>query len=255
MADERFNYSGKLAFLQRLCIDPRLQRTAVAVAAVIVDHANRVTGQTHVSVATIVTASGVPKSTALRALRKLEECGWLESDKRFGASSNYRLTGPDSDTGPDAGTGANWNATGAIQNLRKGLTGPDAGAGPVPMSGHKQKDLKATGKEQAKPDASRPADPLWGSGLQWLTSKGVAEKPARSFLGKLCKQLGQVEAVALLATAQEEDAIAPIEWLAKAAQGRGGKATGHLPRDTRSEDEQAAAMLADAQRFGLEVPA
>lgn len=251
MSDDPFSYSGKLRLLQRICVDPRLQRTAVAVAAVIVDHAHRTSGQTHVSVATIVAESGVPKSTALRALRRLEELGWMAAEKRFGTSSNYRLTGATVGTGPDAGTGVIWNATGAIQNLRKGQTGPDAGTGPVPSSGHKQKDLEATGIEQAKPDAPRPSDPLWGRGLAFLIRKGAAEKPARSFLGNLCKQVGQVQAIALLSQAEEADAVEPIAWLAKAAQSkvlslRGGK----LARDARSEDEIVAANEAAAFRLG-----
>jgi hypothetical protein len=250
MSDEPFTYSGKLAFLRRVCVDPRLQRTAVAVVAVIVDHAHRSTGRTHVSVATIVAESGVPKSTALRALRRLEELGWLSAEKRFGTSSNYTLTSATAGTGPDVGTGVIWNATGAIQNLRKGKTGPDAGAGPVPNSGHKQEDLKATGIEQAKPDASRPVDPLWGSGLAFLVRKGTPELQARSFLGKLCKQAGQLQAIALLADAEEADVVDPVSWLAKAAQSkvlplRGGR----LARDTRSEDEITAALESELAKF------
>lgn len=249
MADEPFSYSGKLGFLRRICIDARLQRTAVAVASVLLDHAHRRTGETHVSVATIVMESGVPKSTTLRALRQLELCGWICADRRFGASSTYRLTGSDGDTGSGAGTGAIWNATGAIQNLRKGPTGPEAGTGPVPTSGHKQEEIKATGIEQAKPDAARPLDPLWGAGLSFLISKGTPERQARSFLGALCKQVGQVHAIALLAQAEEHDVVAPLEWLAKAAQARGGRVTGRLQRDVRSEDEIARANEAALARL------
>jgi hypothetical protein len=249
MTDDPFNYSGKLAYLRRLCIDPRLRRTAVAVAAVIVDHANMAYGETYVSVATIIAESQVPRSTALRALRSLERFGWLVTQKRFGTSSNYRLTSPDAGAGSDIGTGVNWNATGAIQNLRRGQTGSDVGVGPVPASGHKQKTLIATEVEQAKPDASRPADPLWGSGLDFLIRKGTPAKQARSFLGQLCKRVGQVQAIALLAVADEQDIVSPIEWLARAGASKGAGSRGRLPRDSRSDDDIAIANEAALARL------
>lgn len=249
MADEPFSYSGKLAFLRHVCVDARLQRTAVAVAAVIVDHANWVTGQTHVSVATIVAESGVPKSTALRAIRNLETCGWILAEKRFGASTNYRLTGATVGTGSDAETGARWNATGAIQNLRRGKTGSDAGTGPVPMPGHEQREIRATGIEQAQPDAARPVDPIWGSGLHFLARKNVPERHARSFLGRLCKQVGQFQVMALLAEAEAQDVVAPLPWLASAAQTRQRNGA-RLLRDTRSEDEIVRANEMALARLG-----
>lgn len=251
MGDERFNYSGKLEFLRRICVDPRLQRTAVAVASVIVDHADRRSGVAYPSVARIVTESGVPKSTALRAIRRLEETGWVTSDRRMGALTHYRLTGPEAGTGSEFGTGANWNATGAIQNLRRGKTGPDGDTKVVPMPGPKQKSSKATGIEQ-RTDASRPVDPIWGTGLQFLQSKGVGEKDARGYLGRLIKVVGPIQARALLAQAEDDDVIAPIAWLAKAAaiRSRRNAEGGRLARDRRTEDEIASANEEALARLG-----
>lgn len=57
------------------------------------------------------------------------------------------------------------------------------------------------------------ADPLWHTGLSFLIRKGVAEKPARSFLGKLKSALGDITAGALLAQAEAEDITDPVPWL------------------------------------------
>lgn len=133
-----FSYSAKLALLCRACADPRLLRTTLSVLAVIVDAADKTTGATFIGVTKIISASNVPKSTALRALKQLEACGWLCIERRFGSSSNYFLSSPERGTSPDTGTGAVWNGTGAIQNLRKGSTSPDIGTGPVPTPGHYQ---------------------------------------------------------------------------------------------------------------------
>lgn len=170
MADEQrtpFNYSGKLAYLQSACCDPRLQRTDLAVLSVLVNHANQATGKAFCSVDTIVKASGVPKTTVLRALRRLDEADQVKTEKRFGASSTYWLTGSTAGTGVAPGTGsvdgtgANWNRTGAIQGLRVGRTGSVDGTGPVPAVEPEQKKKLLTEREQGPADAgSSPAEPV-----------------------------------------------------------------------------------------------
>lgn len=57
------------------------------------------------------------------------------------------------------------------------------------------------------------ADPLWHTGLNFLIRKGIAEKPARSFIGKLKAALGDINAGALLAQAEAEDITDPVPWL------------------------------------------
>ena len=113
-----WGYSAKVKFAIRMMRDRRLNPSALAVGSVLIDHANRKSGKCFLKVATIVDESGVPRSTALRSLQALESTGWIETDKRFGAVSNYQLTGPEDGTGPTVGTGVNLN-------LRRGGTGPD----------------------------------------------------------------------------------------------------------------------------------
>lgn len=173
MAADPFNYSGKLAFLRGVCVDSRLQRTAVAVAAVLIDYANTATGIAYPSVRRIVDESGVPKTTALRALRRLEEYGWITSEKRFGAQSRYTLAGPDSVTGSGSVTGAIWNKTGAIQNLQQGKTGPDSVTEPVPMVAPEQNKAESNRKEQTVASAANalaaptPVLPNWIDRAAW----------------------------------------------------------------------------------------
>lgn len=65
--------------------------------------------------------------------------------------------------------------------------------------------------------ADAPPDPIWGTGLAFLKRKGVPEAQARSFLGKLRKQAGDVEISAALADAEAQDISDPIPWLSRAA--------------------------------------
>jgi len=65
--------------------------------------------------------------------------------------------------------------------------------------------------------ADAPVDPIWGTGLAFLVRKGVPEKAARSLLGKLKREAGDIEAGALLAKADTEDITDPIPWLMAAA--------------------------------------
>lgn len=63
---------------------------------------------------------------------------------------------------------------------------------------------------------SKP-DPIWGPGLAFLKRKGVPEKQARPFLGKLKQQAGDIHAAALLADAEAQDITDPIPWLSAGA--------------------------------------
>lgn len=70
---------------------------------------------------------------------------------------------------------------------------------------------KGTGAEA--PDA------IWETGLQFLVGKGVKEKGARGFLGKMRNAVGELVAAELLAKAQAQDVSDPLAWL-RAAAGR-----------------------------------
>lgn len=131
-ASTPFGYSGKLEFLRRACCDGRLLQSDLAVLSVLVDHANKTSGiADYQSIARIVGESGIPRTTAIRAVQRLEEAGWIVPEKRFGAISSYALTGSTPGTGSAHGTGA-------IRNLQRGKTGSAHGTGPVPHTEHIQ---------------------------------------------------------------------------------------------------------------------
>lgn len=74
--------------------------------------------------------------------------------------------------------------------------------------------------------ASAPsADRIFGFGLDLLKARGATEKAARSFLGKLRKDVGDLEVITLLEQVEREEITEPLAWLTKAAAGRGPAGT------------------------------
>lgn len=70
-------------------------------------------------------------------------------------------------------------------------------------------------------------DPIFGTGLAMLVAKGASEKSARSFLGLLRRDVGDLAAAELLAEVERADITQPIPWLRRAADARKtGKAGG-----------------------------
>lgn len=76
-----------------------------------------------------------------------------------------------------------------------------------------------------------PPDPIFGTGLAFLRRKGVAEKPARSFLGLLRKEAGDLTCAELLAKAESDDVTEPLAWLRAAAKSR-PKPSSHASHET-----------------------
>ncbi|WP_333679907.1 DUF1376 domain-containing protein [Dyella sp.] len=69
-------------------------------------------------------------------------------------------------------------------------------------------------------EAPEPPDPIFGTGLKFLCRKGVQERPARSFLGLLRKDVGDLCAAELLAKAESDDVTDPLAWLRASAKAR-----------------------------------
>lgn len=99
-----------------------------------------------------------------------------------------------------------------------------------------------------KPPADKPPNPIFGTGLAFMQTKGMERQVAASVLGMLRKAVGDEKAAELLRQAEAEDISDPKSWLMacahKAAGTRKGQAPAPLPRDERSDDELAAANLA-----------
>lgn len=96
---------------------------------------------------------------------------------------------------------------------------------PNPIQNQDQELPPTAGSE---PPNERPAiidpesapDSIFGTGLAFLRRKGVAEKPARSFLGLLRKEAGDLTCAELLAKAESDDVTEPLAWLRAAAKSR-----------------------------------
>lgn len=252
MADELFNYSGKLAYLQAVCRDPRLGRSELAVMSVLVDHADKTTGRCYPSVARMADTGNVSRSSAIRALRRLEQTGWIKAAKRNGALSTYLLTSSEDGTGTTLGTGVNSARTGVKSNLRQGPTGSGDDTEAVPVVTPEQEKSKSNRLEQVATDAADAPHPvdLWKDGIQMLVTTGTAREQAGAAIGKLRKELGEDEAVSVVRTMLATRPTGPKSYIFGAIQQRKKLlARGMLPRDTRSDDDIAAANEVATQRL------
>lgn len=70
------------------------------------------------------------------------------------------------------------------------------------------------------PAEKPPPDPIFGTGLELLVGKGVTDRSARSFLGLLRRDVGDLVTGELLAEVERQDITDPIPWLRKAAESR-----------------------------------
>ena len=148
MNNDAFNYSGKLAYLQRACLDPRLTKSAVAVAATLLNYADRKSGKAYPSIERLVAESGVARSTCIRSIALLETCDHLTAAKQVGTNTQYVLAGVTGETGVTPGTRVIQERTGVIQNLRRGRTGVTTGTDPVsPSEPELEVEAKAIGLE------------------------------------------------------------------------------------------------------------
>ncbi|MCR6661950.1 MAG: helix-turn-helix domain-containing protein [Luteimonas sp.] len=258
-----YRFSGKLLFLRSACCDKRLLQSDLAVLSVLVDHANKFTGiADYQSISRIVGESGIPKSTALRAVRRLEETNWIVPAKRRGASSSYALTGATLGTSPSDTTGLTYGTgqgigTGAIRNLRQGKTGATLGTKPVPSMGHIQ-GLQEKQKLQEERTRTRKRAvvvlPNWlppGAWQAWKDHRGkkFSEKAQKLAISKLEKLRSEGHDPARLI-----DLAIESSWVSfyprdttKADQ---RAANGAVTRDTRSEAELVAANQAALARLG-----
>jgi hypothetical protein len=68
--------------------------------------------------------------------------------------------------------------------------------------------------------SEKQADPIFGGCLDFLKSKGAAEKGARSFLGLMRKTHGDDAIVQAIERAERDDITDPIPWLSKYLEAR-----------------------------------
>lgn len=237
-------------------VDPRLSRGDVAVLIAILDRMNS-DGVAWPSLGTVAADAHVDRRTATRAIARLVDTSYLlrESGNRT-ASNRYRVGPAGRDNLAPTGRGE-FTPTGRGSHAPKvgAAVSHGVGAALPPELASLNLPIEPTHIAADAADASRPADPIWGLGLQFLIRKGMKEQAARTFLGKLKAMVGDTTAAILLGQAEAQDITDPRAWLMKAARGGAGKGrpVGAIPRDERDENEIAAENLAQLARFGLEV--
>ncbi|GHA74973.1 helix-turn-helix domain-containing protein [Cognatilysobacter bugurensis] len=211
------------------------------------------------SIPTIATKASVNEKTVRRSMTRAEAAGFITRSQK-GTEHGWRrfVYGLRIPKGADTVSARSEEAADTLPARHPetcGLSVQNVRTLRPNRAGTESTDLSITyplpsNKNEA--DASRPADPIWGTGLRFLQSKGVREKDARGYLGRLIKVVGTIQARALLAQAEDADVVEPIGWLAKAAAIRSRRSAdgGRLARDTRTEDELALANEEALARLG-----
>ena len=92
-----------------------------------------------------------------------------------------------------------------------------------------------------KPPAMKPDEIIFGYGVPLLTSAGIAEKQARSFLGGLRKDHGDDLVIDRLRDCMRAKPLQPLEWLAKALPPSGAHGNS---KQTQLESRNAAVVAA-----------
>lgn len=165
MSEAKFNYSGKLAYLTRACRDRRLLRTDLAVLSVLADRANMNSCKCWPSINRISHESGVPRTTTIKAIKRLEVSEWITTERTAGANSTYYLKMPDDAGSAVDGTSATWNVNGSASGL---LTGPVHGTDPVPPTvSEQEEDINQKKNKTDKSGAAIALFPTWLSPKHW----------------------------------------------------------------------------------------
>jgi len=250
-----FTYSGKLAVMLAASRDCSLMRTDLAVLGVVLEHADTTTGEAWPSVARIVDRSGVPRSTALRAIARLERAGHLRVERRTGSSSVYWLTSPTGGTGVTGGTGS-------ISGTGTGATGETGVVSPVgPKESSKKQEVKKKAHSPALDFSSWPQEPSAEVLQDWLRLRKSKRAPttptAMKGIGRELHKLAQagigVDAALGECVMRGWQGL-KADWLLDSGR-RSSAVTqlraGTVQRDTRSEDEINAENEAELRRFGM----
>ncbi|MFT3754691.1 MAG: helix-turn-helix domain-containing protein [Pseudoxanthomonas sp.] len=238
--------------------DARLSRSDLAVLHCIAEHINKVTKEAFPGVKRIASITGADRRTVTRSVARLCDTNYIirNSGNRFTSNTYLLGTGEAAPTDEAAPTGEAAQGYGRVRPKGRGEPAP------LTSSFNQLNEPALEAKLPAAPCAVAPSDPvsdpIWGSGLQWLMGKGIAEKPTRSLLGKLRKACGDIGTAALLDEAQAQDITDPAPWLLTAAAKRGHRnaiPVGAVARDDRDQVEIDADNERQLRHFGLEATA
>ena len=91
-------------------------------------------------------------------------------------------------------------------------------ATPLPPVAKANANHEPLTNSESKDSGAKPPDPIFGDGLKFLCSKGLDDKLARSFLGKLRKDAGDLAVIRALDDAKTNDISEPVPWLTRAVK-------------------------------------
>lgn len=135
---------------------------------------------------------------------------------------------------------------------------PTTSGADAPDDGQRELPIDPPSDLPPPPASAKAADPIWHTGLAFLVRKGIPEKQAREFLGKLKREAGDIDTAAILASAEIEDITEPIPWLAAAATNardrrKGGRnATNQSNAGLVQRAAERAQRIADERGLSLE---
>lgn len=144
-----------------------------------------------------------------------------------GASTRFGAT-PDSTPNRRQGESPNTSPN-RRQGEGKGDGSPSPSPSPTPVN---TKPIPTTSGADAP-----PPDPIFGIGLDFLRSKGVEERAARSFLGLMRNAHSDGLVFEVIEEAKRLDITQPIPWIRKACETR--KANGSRPSKRAQEPDFA----------------
>lgn len=220
-------------------------------------------GNCYPSIPSIASRASVNEKTVRRSLDQAETAGFIRRSHKGSAQGwrryMYHPTQPEgADTTPArSDDGAGTESTPSPQTC--GLSVQNVRTLSPERAGTESTDLSITypipSNKSDEADASRPAD-LWSDGIRLLTDSGTSREDAGKTIGKLRKELGEDDAAEVIRNLMALRPTGPRSYLFGVMNKRKqSPRVSQLPRDTRSDDEQAAATMEEARRFGLEMPA
>lgn len=183
-------------------------------------------GRCYPSMSSIAKKTRLSRSQAQRVIHQLIATGYLtvtgnETGGAPGSTRQYRiklnrLTGSTHATGSVDATGSTHAQEGSHPCGETGSTH----ATQTVIEPSMNRQVPKTGAFAAPAISEKQADPIFGGCLDFLKSKGAAEKGARSFLGLMRKNHGDASLVQAIERAEREDITDPIPWIKKYLEAR-----------------------------------
>lgn len=233
-AGSAFMHKWRAAVLSRDCQLSSTQKLAVLALAQFADSNG---GCCFPSSSTVAECASLSEKAVQRALIVALQGGWLKRFQREakgkdwrGQAYEYQLLIPSAEERPSLakpeGAERESPAPNDAEDSQSNAEDCESNAGVRGSDDlafdlvHYPEERRAEHKKKQELDASRPNDPIFGEALSFLMSKAVSEKSARSILGKVKREVGDVRCLELIDEARKRDVTDPVPWLMAAMRRR-----------------------------------